>query len=64
MINNKEIRYYNYVYLDPQISGNYKYYIDDKEFIFEYEPFYVGKGTGKRCNQHKWYACGKSMKAN
>jgi len=51
-------RYFLYVYLDP-----FKCYLDNKElgyienpdYFFGYEPFYIGKGTnghGYRMNQH------------
>jgi len=43
-----EKRFYVYVYLDPRKPGKYKY----GEYEFEYEPFYVGKGCGKRWRYH------------
>ena len=36
--------FYVYIYLDPRKPGEYIY--DDLKF--DYEPFYVGKGTGRR----------------
>ena len=41
-------KYYVYIYLDPRISGTFVY----DEITFEFEPFYVGKGSDSRCNTH------------
>lgn len=50
-----ERKYYTYVYLDPRKPGNYEYILENEETIrFDYEPFYVGKGTGDRIDRHKY----------
>lgn len=36
--------YYVYALLDPRKHGNFVY----EKYVFEYEPFYIGKGKGKR----------------
>jgi len=51
----EENRFYNYVYLDPRKPGNYIYFLEDKEFKFNYEPFYIGKGQGRRYLEHLKY---------
>lgn len=43
------MKYYVYVYLDPRKAGTFEY---GGEFKFDYEPFYVGKGQGKRKDSH------------
>lgn len=40
--------YYVYVLLDPRKAGTFTY----GEYKFEYEPFYVGKGSGVRKRMH------------
>jgi hypothetical protein len=44
----EENRFYVYIYLDPRKRGCFKY----GEHEFNNEPFYVGKGSGKRCYDH------------
>ena len=46
--------FYVYIYFDTRKIGEYIYF-DDRiklELKFDYEPFYVGKGFGKRMNHH------------
>lgn len=47
-LNNLPKKYYVYIYLDITKPGEYKY--DD--VLFNYEPFYVGKGKNKRAYRH------------
>jgi hypothetical protein len=44
----EEKKYYVYILLNPKKPGEYKY----ENISLEYEPFYVGKGTGKRAESH------------
>lgn len=41
-------KYYVYIYLDPTKLGQHLY----NEYLFEYEPFYVGYGHNNRKNDH------------
>ncbi len=41
-------KFYVYIYLDPRKKGNFIY----GEYEFNYEPFYVGKGSNNRCYNH------------
>jgi len=45
--------YYTYIYLDPRKPGLYKYKLSEYEnAVFEYEPFYIGKGKKNRDKHH------------
>lgn len=42
--------YYVYVYCDPRKPGKFEY--DNLNFTFNYQPFYIGIGTGYRYRRH------------
>lgn len=42
----KDNNFYTYIYLDSRKAGRYTY----ENICFLYEPIYVGKGCGKRCD--------------
>lgn len=41
-------KHYVYVLLDPRREGDFRF----GKYKFNFEPFYVGKGIGDRCNEH------------
>lgn len=60
---------YTYIYLDPRKSGTFNYINEEYDLKFDYEPFYIGKGTNNRCNEgikyslkNKSHKCHKSNK--
>lgn len=53
-INFNDGKCYVYVYLDPFINKIYNY----GDIVFQYEPFYVGKGSGERDLDHIKFAKG------
>ena len=53
MILIEDKRFYVYAYLDPRKNGRFSY----GEYIFEAEPFYIGKGYDKRLDFHMKEAC-------
>lgn len=44
--------FYVYAYLDPRKPGDYNYTNQNGVYHFDYEPFYVGKGKGRRAIIH------------
>ena len=56
---------YCYVYLDPRKPGKYNYLLPSgKQVKFNYEPFYIGKGTGTRVDKHLEEARLKTIKSH
>jgi len=50
--------FYVYVYLDPRKEGNFIY----NKLKFNYEPFYIGKGCGKRIDFHLYESASTKSK--
>ena len=46
--------FFVYCFVDVRKPGKFKYF----EYEFDYEPFYIGKGSGSRPIRH-FYLCGK-----
>lgn len=55
-------KFFVYVYFDPRVKSSFKY----SSLEFEYEPFYVGKGKGRRhlCHLNQTGRCNKVNKIN
>lgn len=43
-------KHYVYVYCDPRKKGRFEY--EGVDYVFNYEPFYVGEGAGYRFKRH------------
>lgn len=54
------MKYYVYILLNPLKRGVYLY----GKFNFNYEPFYVGKGCGDRCEYHSKHSDNNRLKGN
>lgn len=47
------VKFYVYALLDPRKPGQFKYALPSgKMASFDYEPFYIGKGQGRRAHEH------------
>lgn len=61
----EECKHYTYVYLNPEKPGSYEYLCPSGKVVkFKYEPFYVGKGFGRRSKKHITDAKNPSMKGH
>ena len=55
--------FYVYIYLDPRKPGSYSYSgLNNNRYVFEYEPFYVGKGKDSQYLSHIKEATGNNKK--
>lgn len=57
-------KFYVYVLLDPRKPGFYEYGFGESTLRFDYEPFYVGKGTGNRVAAHNKRTDSNKLKVN
>lgn len=55
-----QFHFYCYVLLDPTKPGKFNY----SNFDFDFEPFYIGKGSGNRMNSHDKPTCKNTHKNN
>lgn len=53
-------KFYVYVYLDPRRPGEFVY----GKYVFDHEPFYVGKGFDHRYKDHLYGKSVNMMKVN
>lgn len=44
--------YYVYALLDPRKPGIYKFSLENQEIVFQFEPYYIGKGKDGRRKDH------------
>jgi hypothetical protein len=44
--------YYTYALLDPRKPSTWEYALPGKNIVFNYQPFYIGKGKGHRMTSH------------
>lgn len=49
-LSNRDLEFYNYIFVDPRKPGKYIY--SGLPISFLYEPFYVGKGKNNRWKHH------------
>jgi hypothetical protein len=55
------VQYYVYIFCDPRKPGKYIY--PNINICFTYEPFYIGKGSGRRFEKH-FHNCKNIQRSN